>query len=106
VHFIFLSFMKRIGILIYFLFSCGLLSAQQLSDVVGQIIDQQLKFPVAFATIQLEQQESGVVADENGYFRIPASLKKTKETLRISAIGFESKSLQLLKQIPSTLYLK
>ena len=75
---------------------CFLLNAkaQESEEIVGQIIDQKLKFPVVFATVQLQKEESGVVADENGYFRIPANHLSTDEILRISAIGYETKTLQ------------
>ncbi len=87
-----------------FIFLCILclghgLKAQETEELRCQVVDLDLKFPVVFATVQLQNEEHGVIADENGYFRLPLRYQKQGATIIISAIGYATKkiSLQSLK---------
>ncbi len=66
------------------------LHAQQNEDILGKIIDKKTKLPVVFATVQLQNAKQGVVADEDGQFRLPIRHKINKDTLYISSIGYAS----------------
>ncbi|PRX56861.1 carboxypeptidase-like regulatory domain-containing protein [Flagellimonas meridianipacifica] len=59
-------------------------------ELKAQILDSKDSVPIVFATIQFKNTQKGIVTDDNGYFRMPAKLKSSIDTLRIASIGYET----------------
>lgn len=67
------------------------LNAQESAEIIGRISDAKSRLPIVFATIQLKNAKNGVIADEDGFFRLPLHYKAEKEILIISSIGYATK---------------
>ncbi|MUP47329.1 hypothetical protein E0K83_16425 [Gramella sp. BOM4] len=90
-------------IAIYLLVFFSLFSHQfHPQEISATLLEEGTEKPVAFATIQF-QENRGVVSNEEGFFKIPASADISE--INISSIGYESKSLSL-EQIKPVIYLK
>jgi len=87
-------------LLVFFLCSLSLVSAQKEDYVSGKLVDATTKEPIVFATIQLKNEAIGVISNTDGGFRFPLSLKKTSDTLMISSMGYQTKEV-LLSNFPS-----
>jgi hypothetical protein len=77
-------------------------------EIICQVLDQSDKLPVVFATVSIKDKNNGVIADENGYFRLPYKYKTQNDVLIISSIGYESKTIDarnLLDNLPNVIYL-
>ncbi len=79
-----------IGVL--FILSIGQCTAQEKVEISGQITEK-TGVPVSFATIKVANKSEGTYSDNNGYFTLTC---RTSDTLKISAIGFISKSIAVL----------
>ena len=67
------------------------------SKIAGQVFDD-LKNPIAFASILLINEKNGISSDENGSFEFN-NLLEGEYIIRISYIGFEAKTVKIkLKQ--------
>jgi hypothetical protein len=66
---------------------------QELKEIKGQVIDAVEKTPVVFAAIQFKNNKNGMIADEDGYFRLPYSYKRSRDTIQISSIGYATKEI-------------
>jgi len=88
------SFIKKetLVFLILFLFLSTCIYAQ---EITCEAIDIKSNMPIAFATVIIKNQKKGVIADENGFFRIPYLYKYQKDTIRISSIGYKTKLIAL-----------
>jgi hypothetical protein len=99
----------KYGICILFFLSLSLAKAQGAVEYLCRIIDMDDKYPVAFATIQFENKGNGVIADEEGSFRLSATYNKDNTSIIISSIGYESLKIKVnsldLKRI-NIIYLK
>lgn len=80
-----------------FLFTCFFLvgfslvaSAQKANELLCKVLDIETKQSVSFATIKFEGEQNGVIADEDGEFRLPLNYNSTNKTIIISSIGFET----------------
>ena len=51
--------------------------------------------PVAYATIQIKDSKAGVAADDAGYFLISPKMHTAIITLLVSAVGYESTSIEI-----------
>ena len=83
--------------------------AQKSSDILCKVLDFESKYPVSYATIKFEDIQNGVIADEDGDFRLPLEYKESNRIIIISSIGFETKRVQLSTLKPNTInviYLK
>ncbi|MEM9364209.1 MAG: carboxypeptidase-like regulatory domain-containing protein [Bacteroidota bacterium] len=81
--------MKAFGTVIFFsLMSMG--QNIQEKELRAQVLDARDSLPVVFATVQFKNTKKGLVTDEYGYFRMPARLKESIDTLRISSIGYKT----------------
>jgi hypothetical protein len=77
-------------------------------EIICQVIDQSDKLPVVFATVSIKDKNNGVIADDNGNFRLPYKYKTQNDVLIISSIGYESKTVavsSLLDNVPNIIYL-
>lgn len=64
--------------------------------VIGQVIDAATKEPLPYVNIGLLNKNIGTVADETGYFELEVNTEQnSRDTLRFSMIGFETKSYTL-----------
>ena len=61
-------------------------------EVICQVLDLSDKLPIVFATVSIKDKNNGVIADEDGYFRLPYKYKTQNDVLIISSIGYESKT--------------
>ncbi len=83
--------------------------AQNSKELLCKVLDTESKYPVSFATIRFENVQKGVIADEEGDFRLPLDYKESNKTIIISSIGFETLkvSVSTLKNgIVNIIYLK
>jgi hypothetical protein len=77
--------------LILLLFCCQLLRAQQIIN--GVVKDEQSLNPVPFATIGMTGKHFGTLTNEKGDFELSTPYFSDADTLKISAIGYETISL-------------
>ena len=64
--------------------------------VIGQVIDAVTKEPLPYVNIGLLNKNIGTVSDETGYFELEVNTEQnSRDTLRFSMIGFETKSYTL-----------
>ena len=64
--------------------------------VIGQVIDAARKEPLPYVNIGLLNKNIGTVSDETGYFELEVNTEQnSRDTLRFSMIGFETKSYTL-----------
>ena len=89
--------MKKIFVLFVFVFSVVLVSHSQNSkEILCKILDIDTKIPVSFATVKFEGEQNGVIADEDGEFRLPQDYKASNKSIVISSIGFESLKVSVI----------
>jgi len=64
--------------------------------VIGQVVDAAIKEPLPYVNIGLLNKNIGTVSDETGYFELEVNTEQnSRDTLRFSMIGFETKSYTL-----------
>lgn len=88
----FKTFRNRFLFLLFFTSICY---SQGNSETRFQVLDFTTKKPVIYATVILMQSKIGVISDENGNFRIPNVYRSTKDTLKISCIGYSTSYIPL-----------
>lgn len=81
--------MKSCLHLIVLLFSF-VLFGQESKDLLCRILDVEANYPVSYATIKFEDVQNGVIADEDGGFRLPIDYKTQNKAVIISSIGYET----------------
>ena len=64
--------------------------AQNSDELLCKVLDFETKYPVSFATIKFEDVQNGVIADEDGEFRLPLDYKSSGKSIIISSIGYET----------------
>ena len=69
--------------------------AQGAVEILCRVIDLQNKYPVSYATIQFNNSTTGVIANEEGSFRLPGDFKTSKASIKISSIGYETKDVNV-----------
>lgn len=90
----------------------GLISisfAQKSNELLCKVLDFETKDPVSFATVRFDGVQNGVIADEDGEFRLPLDYKYSIRTIIVSSIGFETQNISvgiLKENIINTIYLK
>lgn len=96
---------QLIGLILFSVmaFSVGQATAQSLK-VEGRVLDDATKLPIPYAAIHVANTHRGTVTDEDGRFHITIPAKDTL-LLRVSALGYESLTLQH-NQVPDTVFLK
>jgi len=80
-------------------------------NFTAEVIDQQTETPVPFATVQWAEN-SGVITGEEGVFTIEEVNKKEIDSIHVSSLGYEKRSIALssfvgdtIRLIPETLEL-
>ena len=61
------------------------------AEILARVLDSKTKIPIVFATVVLKNNGNGVVADRDGYFRLPGKYNLRGEQISISSIGYASK---------------
>ena len=90
-------------------FSAIVVNAQTRQEAFARIMDAQTRQPVSYATIQFENSDNGIIANEDGDFRIPYELVEQNIGLIISSIGYTTVRLQasrLQPNIVNSIFLK
>ena len=89
--------MKKNFFLLLFFFAVVLFSYSQNSkEILCKVLDIETKIPVSFATIKFEGEQNGVIADEDGEFRLPKDYKVSNKNIVISSIGFETLNVSVI----------
>lgn len=70
--------MKKLYFIFLLTLLCFKVNAQQ--ETLGRVIDTKTKEPIVFATIRIKNTNLGVIADEEGYFRLPYKYKQRRDT--------------------------
>lgn len=84
---------KITTIIIICITTLGFSQGQSVEEIFCKIIETDTKYPVPYATIQFKNNGKGVVTNVDGDFRIPYQFKRLKDTLIISCLGFETKTI-------------
>ena len=62
-------------------------------SVQGQVVDQRTKQAIPYATVALREALIGTNTDAHGHFRLRVGQAHGKDTVRVSAIGYQSASI-------------
>ena len=62
--------------------------------IQGKVLDSITNEPISFAFIILNQNKIGIVANEEGDFKINVNSKFLSDTLKISCIGYQTKLIK------------
>ncbi|MBU2928406.1 carboxypeptidase-like regulatory domain-containing protein [Winogradskyella psychrotolerans] len=83
--------MPKKSILFSVVFICyaSIAMSQGAVELFCRVVDSNEKFPVSYATIQFEGESSGLVANDEGSFRLPGHFVQTNKRIIISSIGYE-----------------
>lgn len=82
-----------IVILIYFTISVNLFG-QSTVYIQGKVFDSKTQLPIPFSFITLNQNKLGIIANEEGDFKININPKFLSDTLKISCIGYDQKLIK------------
>jgi len=85
---------KIITYLVVLSFAFGF--AQNKEEILCQLINSKTQEPVVFATVSVKDKSVGVIADDNGNFRLPYKYKLNDDTIVISCIGFNTIELKVV----------
>jgi hypothetical protein len=85
---------KKFNLIAFALCFCSALVAQNTKELFCNVLDAEAKYPVAYATVRFEGVQNGVIADEDGGFRLPIAYKTENKALVISSIGYETLRLE------------
>jgi ferric enterobactin receptor len=96
--------MKKVLIVVLFLIYSFpyLLTGQVTKKLFGQVIDSKSLQPVAYATIAVALQNTGVISDEKGFFTI--LVPSDTSTLIISSVGYKNNREKLVPGKVSSFY--
>jgi len=87
---------KNFFVLLFFLTVVLFSYSQNSKEILCKVLDIETKIPVSFATIKFEGEQNGVIADEDGEFRLPKDYKVSNKNIVISSIGFETLKLSVI----------
>lgn len=86
--------LKQLGkFLIIFWFSTIVVSGQTDYQLEGYIVDEESGEPVSFASVGVPQQQRGISANMNGYFKLVLPDKNQSHQLVISSIGYQRRTV-------------
>ena len=81
---------RLIGLLFFLLFTVNSIRSQTDTELFFKIIDSETKVPISYATIQFVNQGGGVIANEDGGFRLPRRFYDKQERILISSMGYRT----------------
>ncbi|MBP0902758.1 carboxypeptidase-like regulatory domain-containing protein [Mariniflexile gromovii] len=82
--------MKNTLTTLLFFFSLSFIIAQESNFFSVKVVDSVSFEPISFATIRINNTNRGLIADEEGNFRLPQEHLTQNDTLIISSIGFKT----------------
>ncbi len=59
-------------------------------EIEGRVLDMSTKGAIIFATIGIKNKNNGVIADDEGNFRLPLKYKIQNDTIMVSSIGYKT----------------
>lgn len=65
--------------------------------ISGRVVDEQGQ-PIPFASIETGKEGRGVIADENGFFKLNYKLWKKGSEILVSSVGFETKKINRVEE--------
>ncbi|WP_111683520.1 carboxypeptidase-like regulatory domain-containing protein [Winogradskyella tangerina] len=95
--------MRKISTLLFVFLLSFISFGQETSEIICRVIDEELKFPVSYATVQISNSSKGTIANIDGDFRIPLKFRAEKKTIIISSIGYETLEVELETLSPTEL---
>lgn len=87
---------KNFFVLLFFLTVVLFSHSQNSKEILCKVLDIETKIPVSFATIKFEGEQNGVIADEDGEFRLPKDYKVSNKNIAISSIGYETLKVSVI----------
>src|SRR5690554_5659168 len=78
--------------------SIGILNAQEVSKIKGQIVDESNQ-PIPFTSIYIEELQLGTAADESGFYTLP-NIPFGEWAVHASAVGYKSTSVTIYAVSP------
>ncbi|MBP2830627.1 carboxypeptidase-like regulatory domain-containing protein [Aquimarina sp. U1-2] len=86
---------KKIHRLLFVFLSSSMLNAQEYNcELLSRVVNVASGFPVYYATVKLSGTNQGVIADQDGQFRLPCDLELSNSIV-LSAIGYETKAVKI-----------
>lgn len=64
-------------------------------ELKGQVVDKKTNEPIAYSTLLIESLKTGTLANMNGDYKLTIAEEKLKDTVIISALGYEIKKMTL-----------
>lgn len=86
---------KTLTTLLFLLFVSFNLTAQENTFFSVKVVDSVSLESISFATIRINKTNRGIIADEEGNFRLPREIQTQNDTLIISSIGFKTKYVNI-----------
>ncbi|MBL0308835.1 MAG: carboxypeptidase-like regulatory domain-containing protein [Bacteroidetes bacterium] len=77
------------------LFSISLVFAQDNVLLKGYVLDKENSQPLSLAAVQIKNSQLGALTEDNGYFELPLPKSSLTDSLRISFIGYEAKTISV-----------
>lgn len=94
------SQIKEVGVFLFFCLISISVFGQSGKYIQGKVFDSITKEPIAFSFILLNQNKFGIIANEEGDFKINTYSYFISDTLKISCIGYETKSVKFKSLSP------
>lgn len=89
--------MRFITSIFFGLFFVFIAIGQSANHIFCKVLASDTKEAVSYATVRFQNEKKGVIADEKGEFRLPIQFKVENKKINISAIGFETKEIDISK---------
>ncbi|WP_273566183.1 carboxypeptidase-like regulatory domain-containing protein [Maribacter halichondriae] len=81
---------------LFFLLGSGIrLLAQENEYLYGRVLEEETGAPVVFASVQIKGRTKGVITNQDGGFRLPFALLSSGESIDISSMGYEKKTVAI-----------
>ncbi len=94
---------QKLLVTLLFFNASVIIQAQQVSS---KILDEETKEPIPYASIQFSKTD-GVMSNEEGMFEFPKPKNITsKDSLKITSLGYRAESFSLQDTIPEIIFLK
>lgn len=84
----------------------GIITNTNAQRITAKLLTTENNIPIPFATIQFSKNE-GVMSNEEGDFEFESPTKiAVNDSLKISSLGFKTKTLSMLDSLPEIIYLE
>jgi hypothetical protein len=82
-------------IIVFYIYGSQVCYGQTRPELLCRVVEEKSEIPISYATIRFANAKNGLIANIDGDFRIPLFYKTEKDSLKISSIGFETKTIAL-----------